>query len=200
MAKVVGPLMSIEARGKIADSLVFFPWKGRACVRQWVKPTNPQSTDQGYVRAATKAIGLAIKAIESESQGFESDSVLYELIRDKTPSGLNWNAFATQGFLKLIMADGAIDTSALDDLITAYASLAAGVKTDLEDAATALGIPTFTFPYGGIAEITGAMCLYFLALSCEENEVGTAAPWDTAVDSWADTDSALFVASLQEPV
>ena len=46
MAKVNMPLMSAEARGKLADSIVFFPWKGIAAVRQWVVPANPKSSDQ----------------------------------------------------------------------------------------------------------------------------------------------------------
>lgn len=46
MAKVNMPLMSAEARGKLADSIVFFPWKGIAAVRQWVVPANPKTSDQ----------------------------------------------------------------------------------------------------------------------------------------------------------
>ena len=46
MAKVDGPLLSLEARGKVADAIVFFPWKGRHVVRQWLKPTNPMDTLQ----------------------------------------------------------------------------------------------------------------------------------------------------------
>jgi len=41
MAKVDGPLFSLEARGKIGQAIVFFPWKGRHAVRRWLKPTNP---------------------------------------------------------------------------------------------------------------------------------------------------------------
>lgn len=46
MAKVKAPLMSFSARGKIADALVYFPWKGVNAVRQYVIPANPQSDDQ----------------------------------------------------------------------------------------------------------------------------------------------------------
>lgn len=46
MAKLKAPLFSFEARGKIADSLVYFPWKGINAVRQHVIPTNPKTADQ----------------------------------------------------------------------------------------------------------------------------------------------------------
>lgn len=43
MAKTIAPLFSFQARGALANSLVYFPWKGINCVRQYVIPTNPQS-------------------------------------------------------------------------------------------------------------------------------------------------------------
>jgi len=59
MAKVKGPLMSLDARGQIGKALVFMGWKGLQDVRQHVVPANPKSTQQttqrGYV---TTAVGL----------------------------------------------------------------------------------------------------------------------------------------------
>jgi len=46
MAKVEGPLFSLEARGKIGNVMVHFPWKGRNVVRKWLKPTNPRDIDK----------------------------------------------------------------------------------------------------------------------------------------------------------
>jgi len=51
MAKVTGPLMSMDARGKIADSLVFIGWKGIQTVRQFIIPANPDTDKQKAVRA-----------------------------------------------------------------------------------------------------------------------------------------------------
>ncbi len=52
MAKLKAPLMSFGARGKLAGSLVFFPWKGIDAVREYVIPANPrtaaQLTQRGY--------------------------------------------------------------------------------------------------------------------------------------------------------
>lgn len=50
MAKVTGPLMSIDARGKLANAIVFMGWRGINTVRQWVKPANPNSAAQQAIR------------------------------------------------------------------------------------------------------------------------------------------------------
>lgn len=58
MAKVKGPLFSLDARGQIAKSLVYLGWKGLKTVRQYVIPANPQTEDQqeqrGYFKAAVE--------------------------------------------------------------------------------------------------------------------------------------------------
>jgi hypothetical protein len=52
MAKLTAPLLSFGARGKLADTLVYFPWKGIAAVRSYVIPANPntgpQQTQRGF--------------------------------------------------------------------------------------------------------------------------------------------------------
>lgn len=50
MAKVQGPLFSVDARGKIADSLVFMGWRGIKTVRSYAVPSNPNTPDQMRVR------------------------------------------------------------------------------------------------------------------------------------------------------
>lgn len=46
MAKVKAPLMSFDARGQIAKSLVYLGWKGLKTVRQYVIPANPKTQAQ----------------------------------------------------------------------------------------------------------------------------------------------------------
>ena len=59
MARLNGPLFSLDARGKLADALVYSGWKGISTVRQYVVPANPQTADQttqrGYVTACVAA-------------------------------------------------------------------------------------------------------------------------------------------------
>jgi len=46
LAKLKSPLFSFEARGSVADTLTFFPWKGINAVREKVTPTNPRTNAQ----------------------------------------------------------------------------------------------------------------------------------------------------------
>src|SRR3990172_862086 len=66
MAKLKAPLLSFGASGKLADTLVYFPWKGLAVVRSYVIPANPNSAGQQTQRgiltesvASWHALGLA---------------------------------------------------------------------------------------------------------------------------------------------
>lgn len=54
MASVTGPLMSFDASGTVAGSVVFSRWKGRNYVRRHAIPSNPQSGKQRSVRAMLK--------------------------------------------------------------------------------------------------------------------------------------------------
>jgi hypothetical protein len=46
MAKLKAPLFAFEARGTIAKTLTYFPWKGIDAVRTHVVPANPQTSGQ----------------------------------------------------------------------------------------------------------------------------------------------------------
>lgn len=51
MARVTGPLMSIDASGTLGKTLTFAKWKGRNYVRERVIPANPKSALQTGVRS-----------------------------------------------------------------------------------------------------------------------------------------------------
>jgi len=94
MAKVSGPLYSAEARGRIADIMVHFPWKGRACVRQWLKPTNPNSTDQQAVRSYLKAMAKSMYFANRTTLKGDGDATTDKVqLKVLTPSTQIWNAF-----------------------------------------------------------------------------------------------------------
>lgn len=50
MAKVRGPLYSIDARGALADAMVFGGWKGIPWVRAQFTPQNPKTALQQAIR------------------------------------------------------------------------------------------------------------------------------------------------------
>jgi len=196
MAKVKGPLMSMEASGKLGDTIVFFPWKGRNVVRLWVKPTQKNSVLQGYVRASMSAVGRWMSKISCISKGSALDSALYTLIVAKTTEGLNWNAYAVQGFLKLVTSGGAISTDLFASKIANYSALVSTALTAFKTDATALGLVDVSFGYGYTDAIEAGCQLYFGALGCYNNSVGTASPYNTHPDSWVDTDVNSFKADM----
>lgn len=63
MAKLKAPLLSFDARGKLADTIVFSSWKGIAVARQYVVPANPQTTLQLAQRALMTVVVAKIHAV-----------------------------------------------------------------------------------------------------------------------------------------
>jgi len=194
MAKVSGPLFSLEARGKIADSVVYFPWKGRHVVRQWLKPTNKKSTLQGYVRAALKAIGLEIAEIWCIANKDTADAKLYSINTEKVTAGMNWNAFHAKGFLDLLQSAGTFVTGSFTDLVVEYSSLVASKVESFESAASNLGMDSFAFEYGYTTPILAGCQLYFGALAAYHNSLLAAAPYNTNPNAWDTGDIGSFEA------
>jgi len=193
MAKVEGPLFSMGARGKIADSIVFFPWKGKNVVRRWLKPTNPKSTAQGYVRCAMKAISKFVKRMVFINGGGAADCAIYQACTASAPAGTNWNAYAGYGFLNALQSAGHLATASFVGFIDQYStSLAESVRSSFEVAATALGMEDFAFAYGYTTNIPAGLQLYFGAISCYQNSIIGSAPYDTHPQSWDTADVGSF--------
>ena len=94
MARVTGPLMSMEASGTIGKTLTFANWVGRQYVRRWTRPSNPQTADQMDQRNAFSVIGVGVswanKCLQINSSTTKTDEAAY---REKTPSGMRWNGY-----------------------------------------------------------------------------------------------------------
>lgn len=69
MAKVTGPLMSLDASGSVADTITFSKWKGRNYVRQTVTPANPKSAGQTSNRSMFGFLAAIWKTLTGLSQG-----------------------------------------------------------------------------------------------------------------------------------
>lgn len=50
MGKTTAPLLSFDAEGQIAKTLVYASWKGRSYARRYVIPANPNSAEQQLTR------------------------------------------------------------------------------------------------------------------------------------------------------
>ena len=132
MAKVSGPLMSMDASGKFGGAIVFSKWKGRNVVRQLVVPANPNSAGQELARNRTRVTGAI--------QGWVNTSVLKaptQTVTDKvrikavTPGGFAWNGFLTQ----TIIGSGGLTYTAAK---AGYTALTAPQKEAWVDAAGVL--------------------------------------------------------------
>jgi len=93
MAIVKGPLFSMEARGKIADCMVHFPWKGRAVVRRWLKPTNPRASGQQLIRQKLATLGKAAGAMTTPCTALPNGCANIVAIKALTPAAQIWNAY-----------------------------------------------------------------------------------------------------------
>lgn len=196
MAKVSGPLFSLEARGKIADAIVFFPWKGRHVVRQWLKPTNTKSVLQGYVRAALKAIGLWVRKVGNTNDGDAADSIVYQACTSSADAGMNWNAWIGQGFLDMLQTGNTFVTGSLTDLIDVYSSLNTTDLAAWASEASALGIQDFAFGYGYTTNIPAGLQFFFGAYACYQQSIIGSAPYNTDVASWVLADITNFAEDM----
>lgn len=84
MAKVTGPLFSMSASGKFADSLVFGNWKGINYVRKYAKPGGEPTSSQKLVQSLFSAAAKKYKTLSA------ADKEAWKLRAASTPmSGYN---------------------------------------------------------------------------------------------------------------
>lgn len=91
MAKVSGPLFSLDARGQVGKAIVFSFWKGVNYVRQHVVPANPQSTDQTAVRDLIHDASIAWKL--GSTVGATTIDAAYKLAYNTAASGQAYSGF-----------------------------------------------------------------------------------------------------------
>lgn len=104
MAKVIGPLFSASASGKIMNSLVYFTWKGLRVVRQYVVPSNPNTSGQQSQRsklsdAVDEWHGATYNDLDLTAWNFRASraskpmsgfNAMVKLHIEKAISGLTW--------------------------------------------------------------------------------------------------------------
>lgn len=123
MAKVEGPLFSLEARGKIGNVMVHFPWKGRNVVRKWLKPTNPRDIDQKLIRQKLAAVGRCIGKFLQVSTTYPNGSLAIVEWKTLTPATQIWNAYICKKALTQLSSDAkwilfAASIAGADELVT----------------------------------------------------------------------------------
>lgn len=185
MAILTGPLLSVDARGKLGNALVFIGWKGRKTVRQWLKPKNPMSADQGDVRLILGGTGRAGHAIAKTSDYAAMLETLSLIPPDQSKQ-----SYIVKSIINSIMSDA----TAFEAEYTAYDAHTA--QSDFDDAAVTLGLLSFDVAYKGTAHsYPGGLMVYVLA-DIAIRLGFTGAPYTTALGSWTSTQIDLLVAAL----
>lgn len=132
MAKVSGPMMSMDARGKFGNALVFTAWKGRQVVRKFVVPANPRAQGQEDARNRTRVAGAAQKfANACLLMGDGRTATDLTLLKSAAPSGFSWNG----NLVKAMVGAGGLDYTMAQ---ASYAALQVGEKAAWDAAAAAL--------------------------------------------------------------
>jgi hypothetical protein len=189
MAKVVAPLGSFSASGKIGKALVFFSHLGRNVVRGLVTPANPQSETQGNSRLLLGALGRSARGVARPSDYYTQVSL-------QVPSGQTW----VSNMISYIISAYGTGTTGVAALNAAYDGQAA---TNWEAQAALRGLTDLTIEYALSTEdtITAGAQLYVLAqmaiaLRAQYPTVFNSAPYTTALASWDSADVVSHVAFL----
>jgi hypothetical protein len=157
MAKVTGPLMSLDASGTVGKTATFSKWKGQNYVRLRVTPKNIQGDPQAEVRTKLGVIGKMLSyVLYPTAFNTFTFSPFYTAAVANAPAGQSWISYA----MKLIIGTGA---STFDANHTAYGVLSGGNKTIYETAAALLGLTSFSLSYGAYGAIAAGEQLYHLA-------------------------------------
>lgn len=152
MARVVGPLFSVGARGKVRNAVVFFPLPhcpDYTCVRGWLKPGNPQTTAQGEVRTYLWNAGKIVNAIKPGS------TLRVQLI-GVTPAGKIWNS----NFVSAMVGANLGNILAAR---SAWTGLASNVKTFWTNAANSIPLEVGRLAYAEVPELTPGEALFVAA-------------------------------------
>lgn len=190
MAKVTGPLMSMTASGKLADTIVFFSWKGIATVRQWLVPANPQSADQGDIRLVLGGLGRGCGKVEPNSAFHDQ---LKDL--DVIPAQQTKQSYLVQ-YIKdnFIAGKGATLASNYSAVLaeckghTAYTGFGTGANT--------LTLTEFDLDYATIAAFDKALGLYLLAKAAIALGF-TGSPYTKTLADWTGAQIDKLVAHVQ---
>jgi hypothetical protein len=189
MAKVYMPLLSAQASGKLAKSMVHFYWKGLNVVRQWVIPTNPRDVNQQIVRQKLAAMGKNLKAITTPCTALPQGSAIYQAVVDQLPANNIWNAY----FVKMALEDLKTEAN-----FTALSAAIAGSAQALvwTTQAAALGLVPITGD-AYATTITPQMQLAMGAYACYKMALSTGAVnYSVYPSAMATADISLFATDM----
>lgn len=190
MSKVVAPLGSFSASGKIGKSLVFFSHLGRNVVRGLVTPANPKTTTQGDSRLLLGALGRACRAVVNPSDWLTDAKTV-------TPSGQTWVSYLITQVIALY-GSGQTGVAALQAAMEGHTETA-----QFETSAAAVGLTDLEVTYAGtVSTITAGAQLYAIAAHSMNIKASNPAlfarvPYTTALATWTSANVGAFADDLQ---
>jgi hypothetical protein len=189
MSKVVAPLGSFSASGKIGKSLVFFSHLGRNVVRGLVTPANPQSETQGDTRLLLGALGRSARGVARPSD-------YYAEIIQNVPAGQTWVSSMIK-FIVSAYGSGATGVAALNAAFEGHSA------SNWQAQALTRGLTDLTISYAASTEqtISAGAQLYVLAQMAiakhaQYPALFAVSPYTTALASWDSSDVVAHVAYL----
>lgn len=179
MAKLSGPMLSLDARGKFGNAIVFSGWKGIQTARQLVTPANPRSNDQMTSRTKLAVAGKATKVTEYNSS-------FADFLRTVAPNGQSWASYLQKEILGPSFSN-------LDTAITDYNLGGNSTEKGYIDAAAAdIGVEAVDLTsIGGTTYSAGqVLCAVYEAayrLGAPEATLAFSALTETVADDFAAT-------------
>jgi len=195
MAKVTGPLYSMSASGTIGKAMVHFGWKGINVVREWLKPSNPQTADQGDVRIVFGGLGQSTRCI-GLADSTHTDSLFGADAKLCAPSNMTFVSYLVQHMQKTYMPDA----TAFEAIYTAFEAHAQ--KAIFTAQAALLELADFDVSYKGTAHVFSkgmqlyCLALYGIGMLALKEGVFNREPYTTAIGSWAAGDPVLLKTDL----
>lgn len=147
MARVIGPFLSLGARGTLGKALTASNWKGINTMRIKSNPSNPKTLLQMAGRAFFAAVGKVTKRAD-----LSGDVVSF--VKEKTPAQMAWNGY----FGKEIQGSGNANFEAAK---TAYNTVGnATIKGYFDDAAAQAGIESVDLDGTANTQVPAGLALW----------------------------------------
>lgn len=181
MAKTIMPLLSAEASGKIAKSMVFFYWKGLNVVRKYTIPANPRSLDMKSVRMKLAALGKNISAMTTSAPAGKIVTVL----KAAAPANMIWNSYFVKAALDQIKSEAAFTA--------AEAAYAAHAQKGVFDASAAsLGMSDILPGVAFSQTVSAGFQLYLGAYAAQKLGLVGTTNYGADLSSWVTQDITSF--------
>jgi hypothetical protein len=181
MAKTIMPLLSAEASGKIAKSLVFFYWKGLNVVRKYTIPANPRSVDMKSVRTKLAALGKNIAAMTTAAPAGK----IVTLLKAAAPANLIWNSYFVKAALDQIKSEAVFTAAEL-----AYTSHTR--KDEFDASAADLGMSDILPGVAFSQTVSAGFQLYLGAYAAQKLGLVGTTNYGAALSGWVTKDITSF--------